>query len=160
MWFDIVKTNKTRHFLLEVFNIPYDADITFPQNLLISFQAVSNENLITEQKFNSLLELSNQGKYQEVVDSLDKMLKDAQKQTRRKYRQTPKVKEKNRKYKQKPEYKEQQRKYRQTPEYKEREKQRTQTPEYKEQRRIYQQTPEYKERKRREYYQRKEAGNN
>jgi len=134
MWFDIVKTNKTRHFLLEVFNIPYDADITFPQNLLISFQAVSNENLITEQKFNSLLELSNQGKYQEVVDSLDKMLKDAQKQTRRKYRQTP--------------------------EYKEREKQRTQTPEYKEQRRIYQQTPEYKERKRREYYQRKEAGNN
>jgi len=138
MWFDIVKTNKTRHFLLEVFNIPYDADITFPQNLLISFQAVSNENLITEQKFNSLLELSNQGKYQEVVDSLDKMLKDAIKARKREYLQTPKVKEKNRKYKQKPEYKEQQRKYRQTPEYKEKDR----------------------KRKRREYHRRKGAGNN
>ena len=102
MWFDIVKTNKTRHFLFEVFNIPFDVDITPPQNLLQSFQAASNENLITEQKFNSLLELSNQGKYQEVVDSLDKMLKDARK---------ARIKEKQRKYKQKPKYKEQQRKY-------------------------------------------------
>ena len=115
MWFDIVKTNKTRHFLLEVFNIPYEADITFPQNLLQSFSAASNENLITEQKFNSLLELSNQGKYQEVVDSLDKMLKDARK---------ARIKEQQRKYKQKPEYKEQQRKYRQTPEFKEKERKR------------------------------------
>ena len=155
MWFDIVKTNKTRHFLLEVFNIPYEADITFPQNLLQSFSAASNENLITEQKFNSLLELSNQGKYQEVVDSLDKMLKDAQKQRVVEYRQSPEFKQRQREYKQKPEYKEQQRKYRQTPEYKERNKKRKQTPEYKERIRQYQQTPEYKERKRREHYRRK-----
>ena len=151
MWFDIIKTNKTRHFLWEVFNIPYEADITIPHNLLTTFQAVSNENLITEQKFNSLLELSNQGKYQEVVDSLDKMLRGARK---------GRIKEQQRKYKQKPEYKEQQRKYRQTPEFKEKERKRKQTLEYKEQQRKYRQSPEYKEKERKRYHRRKGAGNN
>jgi hypothetical protein len=98
MWFDIVKTNKTRHFLFEVFNIPFDADITIPPNLLQSFVKASNENVITEQKFSSLLALSNQGKYQEVVDSLAEMLTDAQKQRIREYRQSPEYKEKTREY--------------------------------------------------------------
>lgn len=116
MWFDIIKvTSEGRLFLFEVFNIPFDADITIPPNLLQSFLKASNENVITEQKFSSLLALSNQGKYQEVVDSLAEMLTDARKERVRAHRQTPEfkeyIKEYGKEYYQRPEVKEKRSEY-------------------------------------------------
>ena len=117
-WFDIFKKDvwkedlpfsqkytEIKLWLNKIFNVPLEEldKLNYPNQLVRRLRKKSNLEVIDEGKFTLLMGLSEQGRYQELLDVLDNMLQTAsqerRKETKRVYRQTsPKYKEYREKY--------------------------------------------------------------
>ena len=110
-WADILLKEDRKYWteiklwLHEIFNVPLEEldKLNYPHDLVRRLRLKSNLEVIDEDKFTLLMMLSEQGRYQTLLDVLDNMLKTASKErgkeTRRVYRQTsPKYKEHREKY--------------------------------------------------------------
>ena len=135
-WEDILKVSVLKYeakvMLHDIFNVPLEEldKINIPHNLTQQMFAESNLEAIDEQQFNTLMQLSDEGKYQELLDTLKEMLdihaKSATLEWQREYGKRPEVKERilegGRKYRQSPKGKKWAAEYYQRPEVKERRK--------------------------------------
>ena len=65
--------------LNKIFNVPLEEldKLNYPSQLVKRLRQKSNLEVIDEGKFTLLMELSEQGRYQELLDVLDNMLKTA-----------------------------------------------------------------------------------
>ena len=104
-WENIIKRKKeyseAQRMLTEFFNIPLSElnNLNIPPNLTAVLRLDSNLETIDEDKFTLLMMLSEEGRYQEVVDVLSNFLSAARAERRKIYQQTsPKAIEWRRKY--------------------------------------------------------------
>ena len=127
-WFNVLKTptrlnTEVRFMLNTIFNIPPEIlpTLNIPSNLVQRMRLERNLEAINEQQFDRLLQLSREGKYQELLDTLVVLL-DATKP--KPYQGTPEQRkyaaDRAREYRKTPEYQKYIREYRQRPEVRER----------------------------------------
>lgn len=74
-------------WLHKIFNVPLGEldKLNYPHDLVKRLRQKSNLEVIDEGKFTLLMELSEQGRYQELLDVLDNMLKTASQERRKTY---------------------------------------------------------------------------
>jgi len=101
-WGKILKISKTRHFLLDVFGVPVDIPLNIPRQLLAQVGTPSYDDVITESRFEILLQLTAAKKYQELVDRLaywyEQESKKAKVARSKKWSQIPEIREKRKIY--------------------------------------------------------------
>ena len=87
-WQNILKaTYEAKLMLFDFFNVPIKEldKLNIPVGLVQQMFAESNLEAITEQQFNMLMQLSDEGKYQELLDRLKEMLDIHAKSNKLKY---------------------------------------------------------------------------
>jgi hypothetical protein len=101
-WESILKLSKIRHFLLEVFNVPVNVPLNIPRQLMRQIGTPSYDGVITESRFEILLQLTIAKKYQELVDRLAYWYEQESKKAKavhsKKWAQKPEVREKRKIY--------------------------------------------------------------
>jgi len=121
-WFTVLKKVEKHKFteaelmLFNIFNVPLEISPTLniPRSLVQRMRLKGNLETINEQEFNKLMQLSDEGKYQELVDTLIVLLDTAARHRNREqkvefareHRKTPEYKKYIREYHQRPEVRE------------------------------------------------------
>tara|TARA_R110000744_G_scaffold152138_3_gene265980 strand:- start:3738 stop:4088 length:351 start_codon:yes stop_codon:yes gene_type:complete len=101
-WESILKISKIRHFLLEVFKVPVNIPLNIPKALMQKIGTPSYDGVITESRFEILLQLTAAKKYQELIDRMVYWYEQERKRVKvahsKKWEQKPEVREKRKIY--------------------------------------------------------------
>ena len=80
-WNSKERLSEIKVWLLEIFNVPLEEldKLNYPHDLVARLRKKSNLEVIDEHHFTLLIMLSEKGRYQELLDVLDNLLKTAAK---------------------------------------------------------------------------------